>query len=108
MRILFFYLTMPFRPIYWIMNKSYNKEWDLKLTNLLNEHEFTNITYYHASLNGIAIWIANHPYASFTCTFDINHNLMITVRPSRYTIYLANKKLQKELTRLRDLAIKTI
>lgn len=108
MRKLFFYLTLPLRPIYWVMNESYDKHWDDKLTELLSKYEFRDITNYHASLGDNRLWISNHPYASFVFDLRINDDIIEEVRPSRYTLHIARKKLLKAKYILRTHALKRI
>jgi len=79
-----FFLT---HPDYWIMNHPYNKEWDKKLKTLMKQHLFTNIDGATADIDGIKLWIANYPYASFTIYEAIGTNFR--VRPSRRTIRAA-------------------
>lgn len=80
-------------PQYWIMNFTYSKVWDTKLNTLLKEHKFTEITGYTVKLDNELIWIANHPYASFTSEPEYKcHG-----RPSRKTIYKAKRLLELDL-----------
>lgn len=85
------FIFFLFRPSYWLMNSEYSKTLDDELIKALKTEEFTNISYYYADIGGMNLWIANHPYGSFT---------WYGLRPSRRTIYEANKKLgNKRITK---------
>ena len=73
------------RPRYWVMNYPYCEAWDKKLRELMTAHRFEAVDRYHARIDGILVWVANHPYASFT-PVDMG------VRPSRRTIEAAHLK----------------
>jgi len=73
-------------PSCWIQNASYSKVWDEKLIELLKIGTFEKLSECSAVIGGIEVWIANHPYASFTPT-------ELDVRPSRRTILKAHEKL---------------
>jgi hypothetical protein len=90
MKKLLLSLKFIFMPSYWIMNYPYSREWDIKLNELLDNHEFTEIGHYYAKLGNANIWITNHPYASMTL-----RNPDIGVRPSRLTIERVKKALEK-------------
>ena len=81
-----------FNSKYWIMNNVYCKEWDGELNQLMELHNFTNINHYWATLGNTEIWVANHPYASFTKYIRGYGD----VRPSRLTIYKAKIKLEMD------------
>ena len=81
-----------FMPHYWILNNSYSYIWDMKLNILLKKSKFTNIIRYTAYLGKTKIWIANHPYASFT---PYHPNTTNYGRPSRHTIHNAKKQLKQ-------------
>lgn len=87
-------LQFIFRPSYWILKDGYSEGWDHKLNKLLDENSFKNFDYYTAVLGTQKIWIANHPYASFTPHGDYSKKVM---RPSRLTIKRARKKLLKDM-----------
>lgn len=108
-------------PHYWLMNNSYDEKWDLELRALMSEHNFTQfqhfynlfgkttpgyISKYEARLGDTVVWTTNHPYASFIKT---NPNSMVqeSKRPSRQTIYIARKKLEKDLKRPGWACVKT-
>ena len=104
---LIFYISIMFRPNYWFMNYKFNEYWDKKLNNLLAQNEFTEINNYTAKLGSIEIWHENHPYASFCRELLLNDKLSVIIRPSLYTIFMANKKLNKALFHLKMRAIKS-
>jgi hypothetical protein len=79
-------------PSFWLMNYQYSKDWDSTLNHLMDNHNFIIKDKYTAVLGGKNIWIANHPYASFTEYDYINDK----VRPSRKTIFKAMMKLKRE------------
>lgn len=95
---LFIWIKIIFNPQYWSMNEPYSSEWDKKLRDLMKEHTFRDLgnTGCSAILGNEEIWIANHPYASFTNGFNKESG-----RPSRLTIYKAYKKLIKDMERNR-------
>jgi len=72
------------------MNNKYSEAWDKKLKELLKTEDFKNINHYNADLWGFIIWITNHPYASFTYR---------GLRPSRFTIMEAKKKLDRDIVK---------
>ena len=76
-------------PACWIQNYDYSKAWDIKLKKLMEENKFTGLDLYTARLGNQSIWIANHPYASFTSSY-------LNVRPKRSTILYAWDKLEKD------------
>lgn len=74
------------RPSYWVMNYPYSEEWDTELRWLLDSgYTFEDVNEHHARIGDYEVWIANHPYASFTVQGDI--------RPSRVTIMRARRVL---------------
>lgn len=83
-------------PRYWIMNEWYSSKWDKELNNLMKNHNFVltfGFSDCTAKLGDWEIWIANHPYASFT-----DHSFRnIPGRPSKLTIYKAKQKLERDL-----------
>lgn len=88
---IFFVIT---NPSYWIMNYPYNKEFDNWLLNAIKTHNFENFTEHSVVIDGKILWIANHPYGSFT-PYDME------LRPSRRTIYLAHSKYMKDYLNLK-------
>lgn len=79
-------------PQYWFMNYSYNSIWDRELTRLMKNYDFKDYDRYTAKLGNTEIWIANHPYASFT-EYWIGRR---SGRPSRFTICKAKMKLKRD------------
>jgi hypothetical protein len=91
--------TIWMNPSYWFMNDRFNSKWDKLLNELMDTYEFTNIDEHTAMLGDTMVWIANHPYASFTFYGDNTnpHRLVLTdKRPSRYTIFKAKRKLDAD------------
>ncbi len=87
------WLFIFFHPSYWIMINPYSREWDNELVRLMDNFKFTEINGYHATIGDKRIWIANHPYASFTLFQDTNPFEPKESRPSRRVLYIARKKL---------------
>lgn len=83
-----------FHPFYWMQNNKLHNAWDRELSYLLKTDKFTNITAYHAEIGGFKLWIANHPYSSFTVEIENEPPFIHTVaRPRRATIHKAYQKL---------------
>ena len=78
-------------PSFWLMNYTYSKIWDEELKRLISEYKFEYIDHYSAKIGRYEMWVANYPYAAFTCPFAY-------VRPKRYTIKLAYDKLISDLS----------
>ena len=86
---LMLWVRILLNPNYWITTERYSKTWNDELNRLMNEHSFTEIDEYTAKLGNTTVWVANHPYVSFT-----NYNTFrFKGRPSRLTIYKAKQKL---------------
>mgnify|MGYP001769164340 CR=1 FL=1 len=87
------YLRVFLTQLCWFQNCPYSKEWDNKLNDLLKTENFIIVQEgYKVRLNEYIIWVANHPYNSFTiilCGYE--------VRPKRITILKAMDKLQKDM-----------
>jgi|GEM_PF-2800259 hypothetical protein len=83
-------LQFIFRPSFWLMLIPFNKQWDDKLNELLNNHKFTNIDHHNADLGNARIWIENYPYCCFWLRKGIQR-----YRPSRLTILRAKKILNE-------------
>lgn len=83
-------IWVTINPMYWNMIYAYSNSWDYELNNLMDNYDFTDIDEYTAKLNGVEIWIANHPYASFRPYPE-------RIRPSKYTIYKGMEKLKKDI-----------
>lgn len=79
-------------PSCWLQNNGYSPIWDRKFRELLAEHSFKKTSNYTADLGGICVWVANHPYASFS-PYGKDH---ADVRPSRSTILRAHDKLMSD------------
>lgn len=77
-------------PACWLQNNDYCPEWDEELNRLMRTERFTDVTRYTARIGGHLVWVANHPYASFTMR---EHE----VRPSRATILRAKRKLMADV-----------
>lgn len=61
------WLRVLFTPGCWFQQDRYSALWDKKLNELMGKYQFTDIGKYKATLGPANdIWIANHPYASFT------------------------------------------
>lgn len=89
----FISLKFIFKPLYWFLSYKYSREWDEKLSQLIEDNYcFEEITHYTAKINGITVWVSNHPYASFYI-----YNPEIRVRPSRLTIERAHRHLIKSI-----------
>ena len=80
---------VPFDPV-----------WDCKLNELLDDHKFTDVDPYCANLGGVRVWIANRPYADFTC-----RNPQIDYSPSLKTLRRARARLIED--QLEDVKCKT-
>lgn len=90
---IWFYSTIIFRPHFWFMQKSYSEVWDKKLNELMNKHTFNRNTRRTVKLKSFEIWTSNYPYSSF---HPYNQGIP-EWRPSRYTIWKAKQKLEKDL-----------
>lgn len=82
------------KPGYHTMNNPVSMEWDKQLNELMDKHKFERINTCMAKIGGVTVWVANHPYASFT-PMD-KTQLPSSIRPRRMTIYRAWKKLTIE------------
>lgn len=82
-------LKYIFYPSYWIMINHYNEEWDKKINELMDNNKFIITSQETARLWNIEVWIANHPYASFSPFNPIDSR----IRPSRSTIDRAFNKI---------------
>ena len=76
-------------PACWLSQGEYCAEWDKELNRLLECDRFIEIDRFYATIGGIKVWVANHPYASFVPE-------KMGVRPKRITVYKAHKKLARE------------
>lgn len=90
-------LLFIFMPHYWIMNERYGKVWDKELNELMSKYKFEIESEGHiAKLGNRRIWIANHPYSSFMLIKDGYHCSSFDIRPSRLTIWRAERKLKED------------
>jgi hypothetical protein len=80
------FLAVLTTPSCWLQNHPFCPEWDVELNRLMRTERFVNADKYTAEIGGHEVWVANHPYASFTLR---RHE----VRPSRATILRAKRKL---------------
>ena len=81
------YLTSP-RSWCFIVIRPYSREWDNRLLELMAEHKFVRTGDHTATLGGLCVWVANHPYGSFT-----PYRPKLEIRASRATTMLAMRKL---------------
>ena len=97
----FLNLQFIFKPSYWLIQNDYSADWDRILNNLLDNHRFTEIDRFTAKLGNRTVWMANHPYASFTPYRSIQEILdgkpkLPEVRPSRLTIQRAYRQFTED------------
>lgn len=72
----------------WIQVHPYSQEWNAELTWLLdNGYRPSRKSHYIAEIGGYSVWIANHPYGSFSID---------GVRPRRATILRAWEAMTRE------------
>jgi hypothetical protein len=84
-------LIVILHPSTWAQEYRYSEVWDTALNHFMETEKFKDIGEHTATIGGVVIWIANHPYASFS-TYGKFH-----VRPKRATILRARKKLMNDL-----------
>lgn len=77
-------------PTCWIRNERTNNVWDRELNQLMEKYDFQPITGYTARLGPVELWVANHPYASFTLRNQ-------TFLPKRTTVLRAYDKYVADL-----------
>ncbi len=82
-----------FHPSYWLMNEPFSESWDEVLNKLLEKYAFEPCCERTVKLNGIRIWVANHPFASMTPYGQT----MPSFRPKRRTIARAFRKMQSDI-----------
>ena len=75
-------------PDYWFQQHSYSKAWDTQLLEALEKYTFEPISGYVVKLGPYELWVANHPYASFSKRYG-------HTRPKRSTIAYAKEKLDE-------------
>ena len=69
-----------FKPKFWVMVHPYNKQWDIKLNELLDkENNVRVINEFWADVGGTKVWISNYPYG-------YGDPELLDIRPSRATI----------------------
>jgi hypothetical protein len=83
------FLRVIFTPSCWIQNNPYCAAWDAELKRLVETEKFVFLNRHHAKIGKHTVWIANHPYASFSVDG-------CDIRPSRSTILRAMDKLRAE------------
>jgi len=83
-------IRVLFTPSVWLQINPYSEKWDHELMARLHYMRFERCDEYTAYLGDREIWIANHPYASFSPRTPI-------VRPRRITILKAHDKLMNDL-----------
>jgi len=83
------FLRVLFTPSCWFQGNMYSAEWDRQLKELLKTYRFTEIGEHTAKLGSCVVWIANHPYASFS-----PYNM--DARPKRSTVLLAHERLVRD------------
>lgn len=89
-REIILWIRVLLTPGCWLQNGKYSAQWDTVLREALKLHRFTEINAFRATLGPYQVWVANHPYASFTPP-------LTTARPSRRTILMAHDKLIADL-----------
>lgn len=82
-------------PSCWQRNYKTDLIWDMKLNQLLDQHEFTEIGEYTARLGPIVVWIENYPYASFSPYSPAAGT--VSVLPTRETAFRAHDKLVHQM-----------
>lgn len=81
-----------FTPSCWIQNERFSSVWDEHLNCLAQSESFSQIDGYTARLGNEILWIANHPYASFT-----SRRLSgLRMRPKRITILRLMDRLERD------------
>ena len=94
-------LQFIFRPSFWIMNRSYSKDIDKIMIELLSKYDFSEVKTHTAKLGNIEIWIGNRPYSTMIPYELINGK----GRASRLTILRGIKKLKPFLKEEEDLEV---
>jgi hypothetical protein len=98
--LLTFYFII--NPHWWLMNHSYNEEWDRKLNHLLDNYKLKDIDEHTGVLNDTGVWIANYPHAYGT---QFNYSVRLPIhytnghfygRPSRWTIYRLRQRVKMD------------
>jgi len=86
MKKFLFYLSIIFKPKWWIILGHYNAEVDKLLNELMEKHKFEPPIGGYSKLGTTRWWVCNYPASAFE-PHKINR-----IRPSRYTIYKAYQK----------------
>jgi len=86
------FFRVLFTPRCWTQLHPYSKAWDAHLSKLIETHDFVNVGQHTAEIDGILVWIANHPYGSFH-PYGHTEDKEIRVRAKRSTILRADDKL---------------
>ena len=110
MEYLKFLLEYITSPSWWIIIGRYSKVHDEWLLNAMEHYKFQPLNSCEAVLDGKIIWTENYPYSSFTprilsyetgdagqMYFTEFTDPRFVARPSRFTIYKANKKYMEDL-----------
>jgi hypothetical protein len=92
LKSIYYFIYFFIRVDFWLMNERVSPVWDKQLNELMKEHTFFSFRTCIVKLGNYEIWVANYPYAAFTC-----HYPEIAGRPKRLTILRARKKLKKDI-----------
>ena len=79
-----------YSPSCWLRNYKTDFHWDKKIREMLGNPVFTELKAHQVKLNGVDIWISNHPYASMVKPFTIGLGM-----PRRSTVFKLYDLLQK-------------
>ena len=82
-------------PSCWYRNHKVDLVWDMKLNQLLDKYDFTDITEHTVTLGSTRVWIKNHPYASFTLYHPSAG--VVKILPKRETVFRAYDKLVRQM-----------
>jgi hypothetical protein len=85
-------LKVLFTPSCWLQHADFSSAWDHQLNSLMATNKFIVESPYTARLGQSRVWIANHPYASFTPEMGLPK-----VRPRRITILKAYEKMMNDV-----------
>ena len=90
------YIFPFFAMFYWIRINITSNKLDQELVKLLDEGVmFTDMGTHTAKFGKYTLWIANHPYASFSI-----RSVSAEFLPKRYTVYRLRKRLEKSVEEL--------
>jgi hypothetical protein len=91
------YWFKSLHPSYWFPLDTYDSKWDKWLNEAMDKDKFVVISDFEASISGVKIWIANHPYGSFTPYPSPTEPLPLSSsRPKRSTVARAWDKLMQD------------